>query len=513
MHTELILNVRVHETRIALVENATVVEFYLERSSTEGISGNIYKGQVVRVLPGMQAAFVDIGQPRAAFLYVADVDSQTSEFERMLNGPPGDVEAFCPDDGPDTDTLMEGLPPGERFQIEDLLHEGQEILVQVSKEPMGNKGARVTSHITLPGRHLVLMPTVDHIGISRRISDEAERQRLRDLIEALRPPVYGYIARTASEGVTADKLESEKSFLVTLWQNIQQQARHAPVPSLLHQDLDPTLRTVRDLFTREVDRLIVDSELEYMKILNFIDTFSPYLKSAVQLYREPEPIFDFYDIETEISRAMARKVWLKSGGYIVIEGTEALQSIDVNTGRYVGKHNLEETILKTNLEAVKEIAYQLRLRNIGGLIVIDFIDMEREANREKVRNALIEALARDKAKTNVLKMSELGLIEMTRQRTRDNISRVLREPCFYCLGEGHLLSGSSICYEAFRNVEREALQTLSDSISLTVHPRIKELLLDEERHSLNELEQRTGKRVSIREDPTLHIEDYRVEAE
>jgi len=512
MHTELILNVRVYETRIALVENGAVVEFYLERSSTEGITGNIYKGQVVRVLPGMQAAFVDIGQPRAAFLYVADVDSQTTEFERMLDGP-GGMETFSPDDGLDTEVLMEGFPPSDPFQIEDLLHEGQEILVQVSKEPMGNKGARVTSHVTLPGRHLVLMPTVDHIGISRRIVDEAERQRLRAMVETLRPPDYGYIARTASEGVTADKLESEKAFLVTLWQNIQHQAIHAPVPSLLHQDLDPTLRTVRDLFTREVDRLIVDSELEHLKILNFIDTFSPYLKSAVQLYREPEPIFDFYDIETEISRAMARKVWLKSGGYIVIEGTEALQSIDVNTGRYVGKHNLEETILKTNLEAVKEIAYQLRLRNIGGLIVIDFIDMEREANREKVRNALIEALARDKAKTNVLKMSELGLIEMTRQRTRDNISRVLREPCFYCQGEGHLLSGSSICYEAFRNVEREAVQTLSDSISLTVHPRLKELLLDEERHSLNELEQRTGKRVSIHEDPTLHIEDYRVEAE
>jgi ribonuclease G len=301
-------------------------------------------------------------------------------------------------------------------------------------------------------------------------------------------------------------------FLVKLWRNIQEQAKRSPVPSLLHQDLGATLRAVRDLFTREVDRLVVDSEVEYERILNFIDTFSTHLKSSVELYRGREPVFDFYDLEVEIGRAMARKVWLKSGGYIVIEDTEALVSIDVNTGRYVGQHNLEDTIVKTNLEAVKEIVYQLRLRNIGGLIVIDFIDMEREANREKVWTAVTDNLRRDRAKTNVLKMSELGLIEMTRQRTRDNLGRVLQEYCTYCLGEGYLLSKTSICYEAFRDLEREALHASSNSLYLTVNPQIKEMLLDEERHSLSELELRLGKRVTIREDPNLHLEHYRVES-
>ncbi|MEE9516868.1 MAG: Rne/Rng family ribonuclease [Candidatus Adiutricales bacterium] len=509
MNTELIINVRSYETRIALVENGTVVELYLERSSTEDIAGNIYKGRILRVLPGMQASFVDIGQDRSSFLYVADVHYHEREFERMLS------RMELEDNGLEENTdSAQGHPLEEiRFQIEELLYEGQEIMVQVSKEPMGNKGARVTSYVTLPGRHLVLMPSVEHIGISRRIEDEDERQRLKTIIADLRPNNYGFIARTASAGVSPDRIQSEMDFLVKLWRNIQEQAKSSPVPSLLHQDLGATLRAVRDLFTREVDRLVVDSEVEYERILSFIDTFSTHLKSSVELYRGREPVFDFYDLEVEIGRAMARKVWLKSGGYIVIEDTEALVSIDVNTGRYVGQHNLEDTIVKTNLEAVKEIVYQLRLRNIGGLIVIDFIDMEREANREKVWTAVTDNLRRDRAKTNVLKMSELGLIEMTRQRTRDNLGRVLQEYCTYCLGEGYLLSKTSICYEAFRDLEREALHASSNSLYLTVNPQIKEMLLDEERHSLSELELRLGKRVTIREDPNLHLEHYRVEAD
>ncbi|MEW6261459.1 MAG: Rne/Rng family ribonuclease [Thermodesulfobacteriota bacterium] len=501
MATELIINARKHEIRIALVENGAVVEFHVERSATGGLAGNLYLGRVVRVLPGMQAAFVDIGHDRAAFLYVSDVYDHKQEFEQLLRLENGVEEEPI--------VLEKPVEPG--FQIEDLLHEGQEILVQVSKEPLGHKGARVTSHVSLPGRHLVLMPTTNRIGVSRRIEDEEERRRLRETIEKLRPAEYGFIARTASEGAGPEVIKSEMEFLKRLWQGIQKKAANAPVPSLVHQELDPTLRAVRDLFTAEVSRLIVDNEAEYEKVLKFIETFSPGLRSSVELYKGREPIFDVSGVEMEIARALSKKVWLKSGGYIVIEATEALTSIDVNTGRYVGQHNLEETILKTNIEAVREIAYQLRLRNIGGLIVIDFIDMEREANREKVFSALVEALRRDKSKTKVLPMSELGLIEMTRKRTREDIDRLLREPCFYCQGEGYLLSKTSVCHEAFLDLEREAMATSASSLCLTVNPAIKEMLLDEERHDLEELELRIGKRVIIRAEDELHLEEYRVE--
>ncbi len=507
MTIELIINTRAHETRIALVENATVVEFHVERPATGGITGNVYKGRIVRVLPGMQAAFVDIGQERAAFLYVADVYDHEREFQVLLGREENQTE-----ERPVVETDIHGRSDysEQGFQIEELLHEGQEILVEVSKEPMGHKGARVTSHVSLPGRHLVLMPTAGHIGVSRRIEDEEERRRLRELIERIRPNNYGFIARTACEGAEEDQVQSEMDFLVKLWHNIQQRSTSTPVPSLIHQELNATLRAVRDLFTEEVDRLVIDDESEYEKILKFLDTFSSGLRSSVELYKGQEPIFDAYGLDMEITRALSKKVWLKSGGYIVIESTEALTSIDVNTGRYVGHHNLEETILKTNLEAVKEIAYQLRLRNIGGLIVIDFIDMEREVNREKVYSVLKEALRRDKSKTKVLKMSELGLIEMTRKRTREDIDRLLREPCYYCQGAGYHLSKTSVCYAAFLDMERKAAEISNGDIHLTVHPELKELMLDEERHALEDLEQRLGRRVIIRSDDTLHLVEYRV---
>lgn len=507
MATELIVNARKHETRIALVENGTVVEYHVERALSEGIMGNIYKGRVVRVLPGMQAAFVDIGQDRAAFLYVADVYDHEHEFEQLLGREETEEEDHTliePEQNVRADYVEQG------FQIEELLHEGQDILVEVSKEPMGHKGARVTSHVSLPGRHLVLMPTAAHIGVSRRIEDEEERRRLREIIQEIRPEDFGFIARTAAEGTSRETIQSEMDFLIKLWNNIQKKVLTAPVPNLIHQELDATLRTVRDLFTEEVDRLVIDERCEYEKVLKFVETFSKRLTSSIELYDGREPIFDSYGIEMEITRALAKKVWLKSGGYIVIESTEALTSIDVNTGRYVGHHNLEETIVKTNIEAVKEIAYQLRLRNIGGLIVIDFIDMEREINREKVYTALKEALRRDKSKTKVLKMSELGLIEMTRKRTREDIDRLVREPCFYCEGEGYLLSRTSVCYKAFLDLERLAVETGAGSLLLAVNPLIKELLLDEERHALDELERRLEKRVIIGADETLHLTEYRI---
>ncbi|RLB31798.1 MAG: Rne/Rng family ribonuclease, partial [Deltaproteobacteria bacterium] len=417
MTNELVINARPHETRVALVENGTVVELHLKRGSEQELLGNIYLGKVIRVLPGMQAAFVDIGIDKPAFLYVTDVYNDVRQWEQIML-----------QEGDDDNNQESATPIRMRFQrgsdinIEDLLKEGQDILVQVSKEPMGTKGARLTSHITLPGRHLVYMPTVDHIGISRRIEDEKERMRLKKIVQDLCPPGEGFIIRTVSERAPRDKFTSEMEFLTKLWRNIQKKRDTGSAPSILHKELTITLKAVRDLFTKEIDRLVIDSREEYQSVMEFIETFAPNLRYSVELYEGREPIFDAYGIEMEINRALDKKIWLKSGGYIVIESTEALTVIDVNTGSYVGKRNLEETIVKTNLEAVKEIAYQIRLRNIGGLIVIDFIDMNREADKEKVFYALKEALEKDKAKTAVLRMSELGLIEMTRKRTKEDIN-------------------------------------------------------------------------------------------
>jgi ribonuclease G len=516
MSAELIINAKVYETRVALVENGQVAELYVERSSDLGIGGNIYKGVVVRVLPGMQAAFVDIGLEKAAFLYVSDVHRPIVDLEQLFQNSCGveregeEIEDLREPGEPE---MSEVLPVPRGYgeeRIEDRLQEGQEVLVQVAKEPIGSKGARITTHITLPGRNLVLMPMVEHIGVSRRIDNEKERRRLRDLVCAIKPTACGFIVRTAAEGVEAEKLKAEMDFLLKLWQNIQRRAENSAVPSLIYQDLDITLRAVRDLFTKEVDRLVIDSESEYQKVLNFTETFMPSLHSAVELHDNEEPIFDAYGIEMEVQRALGRKVWLKSGGYIVIETTEALTAVDVNTGRYVGKRNLEETILKTNLEAVKEIACQLRLRNIGGIIIIDFIDMEKEANRERVFNALSEAMQRDKSKTNILRMSDLGLIEMTRKRTKESIGRVLCEACFYCEGEGYLKSKQTICYEILRELERDRREFFGRNIMVMAHPEVAARFCDEERAALEMMEEQLHARVVFKGEVSFHMEQYEI---
>jgi ribonuclease G len=508
MANELIINARPHETRVALVENAVVVELHIERKTGQELMGNIYRGRVVRVLPGMQAAFVDIGLDRSAFLYVTDVHPDFLDLEQlMLHGSADNDELVAEDKNDDFQNRLEAIP----FNIEDVLHEGQDIIVQIAKEPLGTKGARLTSHISLPGRHLVLMPNVDHVGVSRRIEDPIERERLRGLVQDMKPGNQGLIVRTASEGADRSKLKSELDFLLKLWGSIQERMSRLTAPGLLYRDLGVSLRSVRDIFTREVDRLVIDSREEYNRVMEFIETFVPSLKYSVELYEGSDPIFDFYGIEMEISRALEKKIWLKSGGYIVIELTEALTAIDVNTGSYVGARNLEETILKTNLEAVKEIAYQLRLRNLGGLIVIDFIDMEKKPNRERVFTALKEALSRGKAKTHILKMSELGLIEMTRKRTRENLNRLLSEPCFYCEGRGTLKSKKTICYEVFRDIERETISMGgSGDIFVNVHPEIAHVLKEEEQESVVDLERRVKRRITISEKEGLHMEQYEI---
>ena len=500
MGSELVINTTSNETRIALIENGTIAELYIERSRVKGIVGNIYKGRVIRVLPGMQAAFVDIGLEKAAFLYVADVFDPLEEYESFMEGN-GKKEESQEGEAPQ-------LHPAH--PIEELLQEGQEILVQVSKEPIGTKGARITAHVSLPGRHLVYMPTVDHVGVSRRIEDEAERERLKEIVERIRPSGGGFIVRTVSEGKSEEDLASDMTYLTRLWADVAKRKETAHAPTLIHSDLDVSQKVVRDILTDQVDRIVVDSKPEYDKIVQFISTFMPKMKYSIELYEEDEPIFDYYGLEVEISRALGRKVWLKSGGYIIIEQTEALTAIDVNTGRFVGKHNLEDTILKTNLEAVKELAYQLRLRNIGGIIIIDFIDMEKEVNREKVFTALEEALRADKSKTNILKISELGLVEMTRKRVRESIGRMLCEPCPYCEGRGYVKSKTTVCHEIFRELRREMLDIRGTKVMLTVHPQIADLLYDEERRGLEELEKRFKKRITVRAKPGFHQEQFEI---
>ena len=502
MPTEIIISTAHEETRVALLENKLVTEIFIERAKDRGNTGNVYKGRVVKVLPGMQAAFVDIGLEKSAFLYVADVYNSVDEYAEMM----AEDAAEDPIEFEEEERPRRKRP--STMTIEELLQEGQEILVQVAKEPIGTKGARVTSYITLPGRYVVYMPTIDHVGISRRIESEAERRRLKEIVSRHKKPGAGYIVRTVSEGQTEEELSRDMDFLELLWQRIQKKAERLSAPSVLHYDLDLIFRTVRDLFTPDVERLVIDNSAEYGRVKEFVDTYLPQLSSRVDFYDKEEPIFDAFDVEIEIARALGRKVWLKSGGYIVIDQSEALTAIDVNTGRYVGKRNLEDTILKTNLEAVREIAYQLRLRNIGGIIILDLIDMEKEENRRKVFGSLQEYLSHDKAKTNIYQLSELGLIEMTRKRTRESLGRTLCEPCPYCEGRGFVKGAVTVCYEIFREIRRIAHSAKEKKIIVSVNPEVADLLYDEERQGVDDLEQEFKKKLIIKADPTLHQEQY-----
>ncbi len=507
MYKQIVINIADHETRVALLEDGNIAELFIEREDASDIAGNIYKGRVQRVLPGMQAAFVDIGLKQAAFIYVNDV----------IGNSYNDIEKLFVDQDENQEHVAEinltdpARPYTHRNgNIEELLTEGQEIMVHVAKAPMGTKGARATTHISLPGRFLVLMPTSDHIGISRRIEDEVERNRLKQMVQSLREDPCGYIARTAAEGVQKETLAYEMDFLKNLWGNIQKKYERASAPALIHKELSVSLRAVRDLLIHEAEKLIIDSPEGYESVLGLLDTFMPSLKGSVELYEGSEPIFEAFNLEGDISRALKRKVWLKSGGYIVIEHTEALVAIDVNTGRYVGKYNLEETILKTNLEAVKELAYQIRLRDLGGIIIIDFIDMEKRSNQEKIFSALQEALKKDRSKTHVLPISDMGLIQMTRKRIRKPLTRILCEPCFYCGGEGYLVSKKTICYNIYRDILRESWDMPGVRVSLKVNPEIAELLHGEENHIIVTLEHIINKQIVIYPNPQLHVEEFDV---
>lgn len=495
MTTEILINATSYEVRLALVEDGNLSEFHMQRPTEKGLMGNIYKGKVVRVLPGMQAAFVDIGLDRTGFLYVDDI---------CLAAPDSSDYNPCITDCAISHVRTQGL------RIEDLLHEGQDILVQVSKDPIGTKGARLTCHITLPCRNLVFIPQTEHIGISRKIEDEKIRDKLKQLIQEIRPQGTGFIVRTVAEHATREELEADMEFLMLLWDDIVDRAENSESRSLIHQDLDITLRSIRDFFTTDVDNLIIDDAVAHEKIVGHVKTFAPQLLDKISLYQENTPLFEAYNIEVEISRAIEKKVWLRSGGYIIIESTEALSVIDVNTGRYVGKSDLNDTIFKTNMEAAVEIAYQLRLRNIGGIIIIDFIDMENDSHREQLYTTFKEAVKKDKSRNNILKLSEFGLVQMTRKRISENLHQLMCEPCHYCGGEGMVKSRRTICYDIFRKITRNAKKHKGGNVTLQVHPRIANLLNNEEELTKVKVEKEIGKRIIVAPSKDLHIEKYEI---
>lgn len=555
---QIVINVDIGETRVALIENGIVTELHIERRGQRSVVGDVYLGKVTRVLPGMNAAFVDIGLERAAFLHCEDVvaeddlraavpdiedaegdlaDEDSAEDSSRSATP---LEAFTEDEesGVTLADILEDSeidrpavrskskdrhrgvrketrartaskePRAPRASIRELLREGQEIVVQVSKGPISTKGARVTSHISLPGRYVVYMPTVEHIGVSKRIGNEKERKRLREVIKQLKPEKGGLIVRTASEGLTKKQLKNDVAYLVHLWNDIWKKREQVKAPALLAPELDVVLRTVRDSMGPDVEKVIIDDEDAYARCVRFVEQFMPDRKDDIVLYTGTEPIFDAYGIEDEIARALARKVPLKSGGYLIIDEAEALTAIDVNSGRFVGKKDVEETVTQTNLEAVQEIAYQLRLRNLGGLIILDLIDMDRQSNRDKVYRALAEALKHDKAKTSILRISELGLVEMTRKRTRESLGRELHEPCFYCDGTGHTQSKLTIAFEILRQIRRERDQLKGYTVVVNAHPAVADTLKHEARDVLEEAERRYLRRIVVHARPEYHIEQF-----
>jgi ribonuclease G len=490
---QIIINSTPQEARVATMENARLLEIQLERVRERSMAGSICKGRVLRVLPGMQAAFVDIGLEKAAFLPGADFFPLSAD-EYALDDPTFDAaEANPAPAGSDDGAAQPPLPPKRSRSmppIEERLQKGQDIIVQIGKEPLGSKGARVTSNISLPGRYLVYLPFSRQVGVSRRIASEEERQRLREAVEAVAAPESGgIIIRTACEGVSKREIQADLRLLRKLWTRLARKAETQPAPAILHQELDVILRTMRDLSASDVTRVVVDNRRDYQRIVDFIDEVMPRWRPRVELYDLAEPIFERYGIEAQIAKALERKVWLKSGGYIVIDHTEALTAIDVNTGRFVGKTDQHETALRTNLDAARVIVDQLRLRNIGGLIVIDFIDMEHADHRKAVLAALTDALKADKARANIVGLSELGLVEMTRQRTRESLARRLCEPCPTCNQRGIVKGVATIAYEVLRRIRREATMNAPvQQVTVHLHPSVAAFLSRYEPAALRELE-------------------------
>ncbi|MBT9176917.1 MAG: Ribonuclease G [Firmicutes bacterium] len=486
MPKEIIINCGIRDTRVAVLENGELVELYLENQSEQRLVGNIYKGKVSNVLPGMQAAFVDIGLPKNAFLYVDDA------LENVVG----------------VDDLPEKV--NSKTTIKDVLKPGQSVILQVAKEPFGTKGARVTRHITIPGRFLVFMPTVDYVGISRRIAEGEERDRLRKIAHEHKPAGTGLIVRTMAEGVPSDEIKKDIDALAKLWKRIHTRGKTAKPPTMLHKDFDLLHRIVRDSFAHDVTRVVVDSAHEYEVVLGLLEESLPQLKDRVFLFQQQRPIFEVFGIEPQIEKIVAKKVWLKCGGYIVIDQTEALTSIDVNTGKFVGSTNLADTVLKTNLEAAREIARQLRLRNIGGIIIIDFIDMETADHKKKVLAALTEATASDKVKSSILGLTQLGLVEMTRQKARLGLADSLLRPCPCCEGSGRVLA-EDVAGSRIEGELKRFLETSEDpAVLVQVHPLTAGNLIGMNAANLERLEKENSKRIFIRGSLQMKPDEYKI---
>ena len=499
MQNMLVVNAEGPEIRVAVIEDGRLAEFFVERKRDRGIVGNIYRGKVTRVLPGMQAAFVDLGSKveRAAFLYVADVLGSGEEkklFEDAETEDPGD-------DAPEgaASRIARSRKQLAARKIEDLLRPGQTVLVQVVKDPIGAKGARVTGYLSLPGRYSVFMPHVAQIGVSRRIGSDKERRRLRDLVNEVRPKGSGFIVRTAAEDASDQELRDDVDFLARLWSEIDRRHDQMSGAGLVYADLDLALRVVRDLLREDTSEVMIDDPEQHERVRKFTLAFLPRLAERIKKYEGRRPIFDQYHIEPALRLAVARRVPLKSGGSLVIDQGEALTAIDVNTGSFTntGSGNLEDTVTANNLEACDEVARQLRLRNIGGIIVVDFVDMDKEGNRRKVWDAFQKALARDRARTNVTKISELGLVEMTRKRTRESLVQLLTEPCPTCENAGVVKSVVTVAYEILREVRRSGTLVDNDKIEIECAPRVADLLSKQEREYLDHLEKRFQKQIFV----------------
>ena len=533
MTKEMIISSSAHETRVAILEEDQVAEVFIERERSRGVVGNLYKGRVSKVLPGMQSAFVDLGLERDGFLYVADVVATFEEFDRLetdeddaaaSGNKSGAVQAAG---APDGQRRGGGGRPGGRDRerdkapepkIEELVKEGQEIIVQVAKEPLGTKGARLTCHATMPGRFLVFMPTVDHVGVSRKIESRDERGRLRGIVREFREShgfTGGVIIRTAAAGRPKEDIISDLEAFHGIWTGIRQKMESSRAPAVVYREQSLVGKLLRDLLTDEFQAIRLDSPQDYQRVLELVERILPTLAPRVKLYSKPFPIFEEYGVQAEIDKALRSKVWLKSGGSIVINPTEALVAIDVNTGRYVGKKTagrLEDTILKTNLEAAKEIVRQIRLRDLGGIIVLDFIDMEDKKNRQKVLHAVEQELRKDRAPSKALQVSDFGLVIITRKRVKQSLERTLTEPCPYCLGSSVIKSSSTICYEILAEVKKIGADLNGQSLLLRVNPDIARAFADEERAVFKDLKQSIGKDVTLRPDPQLHHEQFDVMA-
>lgn len=498
LRRELVASVDSRESRMGLLENGELTELFIERKSERRLVGNIYKGTVKSIVPGIEAAFVDVGQEKNGFLYVSDVTDTLDEDEVDL------------DEEDEEDEYRPRSRRRRRMRIEDMLKRGQEIMVQVAKEPMGQKGMRLTNYVSLPGRYLVLMPTVNHLGVSRKIEDDKERERLRKIAAKFRPHGLGLIVRTLGEGKGEEEIKADIKYLTGLWQKIVRRMDSMSSPSLLHQDLGQVARVVRDVFNDEIDKFIIDSKRDYDTVLNLLENLAPHLKPRVELYRGRVPLFEKYDLEGQIEKALRKKVWLPSGGYLVIDQAEALTTIDVNTGKFTGKQKLEDTVFKTNMEAAREVARQVRLRDIGGIILVDFIDMEKASNRQKLTKEFQEAFKPDRSKTYILSITELGLVQMTRKRVKLSLTPSLCEPCPYCEGTGWVKSVTTTMIQAMRQLEKQCKGNGHKAITLTAHKDVIERIQATEVDTIAELEKKYGRNITLNASTECHLEFFSI---